>query len=54
MVDGYGQNDLVAVDEAKGYTCGISGTMGFCCRRGNYDKSQTRRCENSLVKKSAE
>ena len=26
---------LVAVDEPEGYTGGISGARGFCCRRGN-------------------
>ena len=35
MVDGYGQNDQVAVDEAEGYTGDISGAPGFCCGCGN-------------------
>ena len=35
MVNGYGQNDLVAVDEAEGYTGDISGAMGFCGERGD-------------------
>jgi hypothetical protein len=35
VVDGYGQNDLVATDEARGNTGDMSGAMGFCCRRGN-------------------
>ena len=34
MVDGYGHDDPVAVDEVEGYTGDISGTMGFCCKRG--------------------
>jgi hypothetical protein len=35
VVNGYGQDDQMAVDEAEGYTGDISGAMGFCCWRGN-------------------
>ena len=30
MVDGYGHDNLVAVDEMEGYTCDISRAVGFC------------------------
>ena len=34
VVDGYGHDDPVAVDEPEGYTGDISGAMGFCYERG--------------------
>jgi hypothetical protein len=45
VVDGNRQDDLVAVDEAEGYTGGISRAMRFCFKRGNDDRDERQRSE---------
>jgi hypothetical protein len=49
VVDGYGQNDLVAIGKAEGYTGGISGAMGFRCERGNDGCDENERSETPEV-----